>query len=76
MPDPIPANRSPTIRKNSYTTSADLTEVIYQHASVKVDTERFKRDAVAMLEASPDASMRIVAEELGINRSTLGYWYK
>ncbi|ART20839.1 hypothetical protein CBE89_04535 [Corynebacterium striatum] len=25
MPDPIPANRSPTIRKNSYTTSADLT---------------------------------------------------
>ena len=25
MPDPIPANRSPTIRKNSYTTYADLT---------------------------------------------------
>ena len=49
---------------------------IYHHARVKVYTEQFKRDAVAMLEASPDASMRKVAKELGINRSTLGYWYK
>lgn len=38
--------------------------------------EQFKRDAVAMLETSPDASMRKVVEEPGINRSTLGYWYK
>ncbi|MFW9164306.1 transposase [Corynebacterium striatum] len=51
-------------------------EIIYQHARVKVYTEQFKRDAVAMLEASPGASMRKVAEELGSNRSTLEYWYK
>ncbi|WP_034659452.1 MULTISPECIES: transposase [unclassified Corynebacterium] len=49
---------------------------MYQHARVKVYTEQFKRDAVAMFGASPDASMRKVAEELGINRSALGYWYK
>jgi transposase len=42
----------------------------------KVYTEQFKRDAVAMYEASPDASMRKVTEELGINRLPLGYWYK
>ena len=42
----------------------------------KVYTEQFKRDAVAMFESNPDTSMRKVAEELGINRSTLGYWYK
>ena len=46
------------------------------HPRVKVYTEQSKRDAVAMLEASPDASMRKVAKELGFNRSTLGYWYK
>lgn len=51
-------------------------KVIYHHARVKVYTEQFQRDAVAMFEASPDASMGKVAEELGINRSTLGYWYK
>ena len=51
-------------------------KVIYHHTRVKVYTEQFKRDAVAMYEASPDASMRKVAEELGINRSSLGYWYK
>lgn len=49
---------------------------IYHHARVKVYTEQFKRDAVAILEASPDASMRKAAKELGINRSTLRYWYK
>lgn len=42
----------------------------------KVYTEQFKRDAVAMFESNPDTSMRKVAEELGINRSTLGCWYK
>lgn len=42
----------------------------------KVYTEQFKRDAVAVFESNPDTSMRKVAEELGINRSTLGYWYK
>ncbi|MGV0387345.1 hypothetical protein ACLI1L_000842 [Corynebacterium sp. LaCa117] len=42
----------------------------------KVYTEQFERDAVAMLEARPDASMRKVAEVLGSNRATLGYWYK
>ena len=36
----------------------------------KVYTEQFKRDAVAMFESNPDTSMRKVAEELGINRST------
>ena len=49
---------------------------IYHHPRVKVYTEQSKRDAVAMLEARPDASMRKVAKELGINRSTLRYWYK
>ena len=38
--------------------------------------EQFKRDAVAMFESNPDTSMSKVAEELGINRSTLGCWYK
>ena len=42
----------------------------------KVYTEQFKRDAVAMFESNPDTSMRKVAEELGINRSTLGCGYK
>lgn len=51
-------------------------KVIYHYARVKVYTEQFKRDDVAMFEVSPDASMRKVAEELGINRSTLGYLYK
>ena len=49
---------------------------IYHHPRVKVYTEQSKRDAVAMLEARPDASMRKVAKELGFNRSTLGDWYK
>lgn len=51
-------------------------KVICHHARVKVYTEQFKRDVVAMFESNPDTSMRKVAEELGINRSTLGYWYK
>ena len=42
----------------------------------KVYTEQFKRDAVAMFESNPDTSMRKVAEELGITRSTLGCLYK
>lgn len=50
-------------------------KVIYPHAR-KVYTEQFKRDAVAMFESNPDSSMRKVAEELGINRLTLGNWYK
>ena len=37
-------------------------------------TEQFKRDAVALYESSPGASMKSVAVELGINRNTLKTW--
>lgn len=37
-------------------------------------TEQFKRDAVALYENTPGASMNSTATELGINRSTLKNW--
>ncbi|MGP9624349.1 MULTISPECIES: IS3 family transposase [unclassified Corynebacterium] len=40
----------------------------------KTYTEQFKRDAVALYENTPGASMSSMAKELGINRSTLKNW--
>ncbi|MGO1465132.1 MAG: IS3 family transposase [Candidatus Corynebacterium faecigallinarum] len=37
-------------------------------------TEQFKRDAVALYENTPGASMKTIAAELGINRNTLKNW--
>ena len=40
----------------------------------KTYTEQFKRDAVALYENTPGASMKAIAAELGINRNTLKNW--
>ena len=40
----------------------------------KTYTEEFKRDAVALYETSPGATISSIAEDLGINRSTLSSW--
>lgn len=40
----------------------------------KVYSDQFKRDAVAMYENNPDVSLKVVSEDLGINRSTLRVW--
>ena len=40
----------------------------------KVHSDQFKRDAVAMYENNPDVSLKVVSEDLGINRSTLRVW--
>lgn len=37
-------------------------------------TEEFKRDAVALYESTPGVTIRSIAEDLGINRSTLSTW--
>ena len=39
-------------------------------------TEEFKRDAVALYENSPGASIQTIAADLGINRATLHNWLK
>ena len=41
---------------------------------VEVFLKEFKRDAVAMYENDPGASMSQVSKDLGINRATLRYW--
>ena len=40
----------------------------------KTYTEEFKRDAVALYENSPGASLKTIATDLGINRATLHNW--
>lgn len=40
----------------------------------KTYTEEFKREAVALYESTPGATIRSIAEDLGINRSTLSAW--
>ena len=42
----------------------------------KTYTEEFKRDAVALYENSPEASIQTIATDLGINRATLHNWLK
>ncbi|BAC17054.1 conserved hypothetical protein [Corynebacterium efficiens YS-314] len=42
----------------------------------KTYTEEFKRDAVALYENSPGASIQTIAADLGINRATLHNWLK
>ena len=42
----------------------------------KTYTEEFKRDAVALYENSPGASIQTIATDLGINRATLHNWLK
>nr|WP_173362552.1 IS3 family transposase [Corynebacterium efficiens] len=42
----------------------------------KTYTEEFKRDAVALYENSPGASIQTIATDLGINRATLANWVK
>ena len=39
-------------------------------------TEEFKREAVALYENSPGASIQTIAADLGINRATLHNWLK
>ena len=40
----------------------------------KTYSEEFKRDAVALYENSPGASIQTIATDLGINRATLHNW--
>jgi len=42
----------------------------------KTYSEEFKRDAVALYEKSPGASIQTIATELGVNRNTLQNWLK
>lgn len=42
----------------------------------KTYTQEFKRDAVALYENSPGASLKTIAVDLGINRATLHNWLK
>lgn len=36
----------------------------------------FRRDAVELVRANPEASIRELAERLGMNETTLGLWYR
>ena len=38
--------------------------------------EEFKQDALAMIRANPDVSVREIADRLGVNYWTLGTWYR
>ena len=42
----------------------------------KTYSEEFKRDAVALYESSPEASIQTIATDLGVNRNTLQNWLK
>ena len=42
----------------------------------KTYTEEFQRDAVALYENSPGASIQTIATDLGINRATLANWVR
>ena len=42
----------------------------------KTYTVEFKRDAVALYENSPEASIQTIATDLGVNRATLANWVK
>src|SRR5690625_3539934 len=42
----------------------------------KTYSEEFKRDAVALYESSPEASIQTIATDLGVNRNTLQNWRK
>ncbi len=40
----------------------------------KTYTEQFKRDAVALYESTPGATINAIASDLGVNRNSLSTW--